>query len=485
MVTRREFLKLAGVGAASTGVALVGLRGSARGAAYSPAARRVVATLCNECPAGCALHIQVAGDRVLDVHSNPHHPLACPGACTGVESALRRLDAPQRLRGPLRRSAGRGAGFQEMSWPSAVALVSQVFARYRPGEIAFVLGDYPDHLSDLAQRLASALGGASVLRYSRSSLLDGRVTLGDASRRLFGLSRLPFFDLQGSDLVFSFAANGDEPWLARFAAPSSRPPGQAWVHFAPVPPPHDEWVPIRPGSEALLAQGLGRLIAHLQSDGSTGQAIPSAVQAAGQASGVQMDAMIGLARRFIHASSSVAVPGAGCLAQSGGLAAAQAVLALNLLSGSLGRPGGMYLTPDAALYPELSGRTATLAELHALIERMQRGQVKALFVHGVDLLGGLPASLGVADALQKVERFISFNPLMDAMSGHADALLPDHLPWEGWGYQRLSPAADRPSGFRPPARARPALRHSLDGRCPFTGRPAPQRQFRRPLLFFH
>lgn len=470
MVTRRDFLKLAGVGAASAGAALVGLPGSGRIAPRLSAGRRDVATLCNECPAGCALLIQVAGDRVLDVHSNPQHPLACPGACDGLESALRRLDAPQRLHGPLRRSAGRGAGFQEMGWPAAVALVNQVFTRYRAGEIAFVLGDFPDHLSDLVQRLALALGGASVLRYSRSSLLDGRVTLADASRRLFGLSRLPFFDLQHSDLVFSFGASGSEPWLARFAAPSSRPPSQTWVHFAPVrsslaaTSTGDEWVPIRPGSDALLALGLAQVIAYLQSGDFARPDIPPEVQAASQASGVSLDRIVGLARRFARAASPLALPGAGCLGQSAGLAAAQAVLALNLISGGLGRPGGMSLLPQAALNPELSGRTAALAELHALIERMQRGQVQALFVHGVDLLADLPAGLGVARALQKVERVISFNSMMDDLSGHADALLPDHLPLEGWGYQRLSPAADRPlvSALQPVFAWRYATRSTAD-----------------------
>jgi anaerobic selenocysteine-containing dehydrogenase len=455
---------------AATGAAWAGLRQPRRGAFPFSADQRVVATLCNECSDSCAVQVHVAGGRVLDVQGNPVHPLACQGACDGFEAALRRLEAPERLRGPLGRSAGRGTAFKPISWQAASALVGQALVAYPPHEIAFVLGDFPDHLSDLVGQLAGALGGAWVLRYSSSALLDGRVTLQDAVRRLFGLPRLPFFDLARSDLVYAFGADGQEPWVARPGWPSNRPSGQRWVHFAAFPPSGalaqagDEWVRIRPGSEARLAQGLGQLIAHLLIGAPADQPPPTEALEASQASEVSLEAMIDLARRFIAAPRSVAVPGAGCLGQSDGLAAAQAVLALNARAGSLGRVGGMYLGPEAPLHPELNGRTATLAEVQALIERMQCGQVKALFVHGVDLIADLPPGLGAARALEKVQQVIAFNSLVGEMSACADALLPDHLPLEGWGYQRVAPAADRPlvSAIQPTLPPRCATRSTAD-----------------------
>jgi anaerobic selenocysteine-containing dehydrogenase len=449
LVTRRDFLKLSGMCAAAAGAAWAGLRQPGSGAFPFSVDQRVVATLCNECSGLCAVQVHVAGGRVLEVQGNPAHPLACLGACDGFEAALSRLEAPERLRGPLGRSAGRGTAFQPISWQAASALVGQALVAYPPHEVAFVLGDFPDHLSDLVGQLAGALGGAWVLRYSPSALLDGRVTLQDAVRRLFGLPRLPFFDLARSNLVYAFGADRQEPWVARPGWSPNRPSGQRWVHFAALPPSgtlahaDDEWVHIRPGSEAWLAQGLGQLIAHLLIGAPTDQPPPTEALEASQASEVSLEVLADLARRFIAAPRSVAVPGAGCLGQSHGLAAAQAVLALNVRAGRLGRAGGMYLAPEAPLHPELNGRTATLAEMQALIERMQRGLVKALFVHGVDLIADLPPGLEVGRALEKVERVIAFNSLASETSACADALLPDHLPLEGWGYQRVAPAADR------------------------------------------
>jgi anaerobic selenocysteine-containing dehydrogenase len=447
LVTRRDFLKLASISAAAAGASLVRVQGVERSNRAAFIENGVVATLCMECPAACALKLLVARGRILDVQPNPEHPLACPAPCDGLEAALRRLDSPARLSGPLRRSSGRGGGFQGVSWAAAAALVGELFSAYQPGEIAFVVGDTPDHLNDLVRRLAFALGGATVLRISPAGLLDGRVTLQDAAQRLFGLPRLPYFDLPHADLVFAFGAGGDEPWLARSTRPSSRPAGQAWVHFAPLRPlvaAGDLWINIRPGSEALLAQALGSLVASIKSGADLEHSSPAEVLAASQASGVPPEDLLLLARSFAGALAPLAIPGSGCLGQSGGMAAAQSVLRLNLLIENLGRPGGVYLAPQPPLNPGLSGRTATLAEAQALVQRMEAGQVKALFIHGVDLVAGLPGVQDAGRALEKVERIVSFSALRDETSPYADALLPDHLPLEGWGYQRFSPAADRP-----------------------------------------
>lgn len=448
MVTRRDFLKLAGVGATAAGTALVGLRLTSSGLFQHSGVSRWVSTFCNQCPAGCALTLLVDGDSLLEVQRNPLHPLAGAVACQRPQDALRLLESPARLTGPLRRSIGRRLGFQPISWRMAADLVAEIFTAYPAHQIAFLLGDYPDHLSDLVHSLSIALGGATVLRITSAGLLDGRITLQDAVRCLFGLPFQPYFDLPHSDLVFAFGVGGAEPWLARFAAAPTRPSGQAWVHFAPLRPPlvaaADEWVGLRPGSEGLLAQAMAAMVAHLKAGSDLERDLPLDLEAVAQAAGIPAEHLRCLARRFAGAASPVALPGAVCLAQSGGLSVAQSVLSLNSAAENLGRSGGLFLTPPSPLYPELSGRTATLAEVQSLLQRMAAGQIKALFAHGVDLFAALPAVLDVEQALGKVERVISFNSLHDQTSPYADALLPDSLPWESWGYQRLSPAADRP-----------------------------------------
>jgi anaerobic selenocysteine-containing dehydrogenase len=77
--------------------------------------------------------------------------------------------------------------------------------------------------------------------------------------------------------------------------------------------------------------------------------------------------------------------------------------------------------------------------------------VKALFIHGNNPIFELPSVLGFADALSKVPQVISFASFPDETSQQADFIFPDHTALESWGYQKVSPLADRyvVSGFQP------------------------------------
>ncbi len=92
--------------------------------------------------------------------------------------------------------------------------MASAFRSYQPGELAFVLGLFPDHLNDLVQMLAQALGGASVLRFDPLGEFEGRVTLMDATQTLFGVSRIPYFDLRHAGVIFSFGSSFQESWLS-------------------------------------------------------------------------------------------------------------------------------------------------------------------------------------------------------------------------------------------------------------------------------
>jgi len=130
----------------------------------------------------------------------------------------------------------------------------------------------------------------------------------------------------------------------------------------------------------------------------------------------------------------VAIPGSRLLGRPGGDAAVTAVQSLNLLTGQLGKPGGVYLPPaavgDAFSTPPLS----TYADVQTLIADMDAGRVQVLFVHGANPVFELPMASGFRDALAKVPFVVSFSPAVDDTAAQADLILPDHTNLESWGY---------------------------------------------------
>jgi anaerobic selenocysteine-containing dehydrogenase len=110
---------------------------------------------------------------------------------------------------------------------------------------------------------------------------------------------------------------------------------------------------------------------------------------------------------------------------------------------NLGKDGGVYLTPYAPVKETLEHHSADNDQIRTLTERMYNGEVAVLFVHGVNPLYELPASLRFADALENVPLVISFASFPDETAMQADYILPDHTPLESWGYQRVFTGTDR------------------------------------------
>lgn len=455
-LTRRDFLKASALGAAAVCGRYISAQLSAE---QGDAAPRWVATYSGMGAAGGALRLTVADGRVLTVEPNLAHPCGANVDGQVLENLLSDLRNARRLTTPLERRGGR---LSEIDWRRGVRRIAQSLLGLRPHEIAFVLGVFPDHLNDLVRLLAQALGGASVVRFDPYSLTDSRLTLMDAARSLYGLSQLPYFALDQAQVVFSFGLTGCEPWLtprwiaALQASDALRLPGEYWVQFearrSPLAARADEWVRIRPGSEVLLASALNTLT---RQNAQLAQEAAFDLQAVGRACGVSLDDLQHLARRFAAAQGALAIPGASALAQPEGVEAARAILELNQLRES---SATLFFSPLPPLYPHLLARPSTFAEVAALIERMRSGQIKALFVHGVDLFASLPASLETERALQQVPFVVSFASSLNETARHADLILPDRSPLESWGYQR-TPAADRPAV----AAVQPVFPPSSDG----------------------
>ncbi|MGD8405025.1 MAG: molybdopterin-dependent oxidoreductase [Anaerolineales bacterium] len=457
-ISRRDFLKLAGTGAA-TGAVLTGCGPASRYVIREPYTEMpeytfngkstFFATTCRECPAGCGLVVRTYQGRAIKTEGNKNNPVNLGKTCARGQATLQGLYNPDRNTDPAQQSTRGSGNFSNMDWDAAIGVLSDALQNTDPAGIAFLMGLAPDHLFDLASDLMAAVGAPAPVRYSALSMFEARATLGKAAENLLGQEGLPFFDISNSDMVFSFGANFLETWLSPVAFTrhySKMRRGKAggrgyMVQLEPrmsqTAANADEWVPLRPGTEGLVAMALGRLVAEKR-----GSSLPQAfadvdVQAASDSSGVSMETLDHLAQLFFDAERPLAIPGGAALGQSNGLSSAEVVLALNALVNNFGREGGVSfgpLSPTADAYH----RPASMQEMADLVDRMNAGEIQTLFIHGVNPVFELPKALGFEAALQNVPLVISFATFPDETAMQADYIFPDHHGLESWGYQRVA-----------------------------------------------
>ncbi len=467
-ISRRDFLKLAGAGAATTAV-LTGCGPASRYVTREPYTKMpeytynglstYYATTCRECSAGCGLVVRTMQGRAIKVEGNPNNPVNLGKTCARGQITLQGLYNFDRIRNPgshtrgvSNYASGTGSGYQEVTWIDVVNTVAEALTKNQPGEIAFLMGMAPDHLFDLVTDLAKANGSPAPVRFGALGMFEARQTLIQAANDMLGKAGLPFFDIGAATLVFSFGANFLETWISpvaqtrNFAKLRQGNPAQrgAFIQFEPrlsqTGAKADRWIAIKPGSEADVVLALGKLVAQAR-----GLAMPPAFTnadpaGAAAAADISPDTLQNLASMFASAAKPLAIPGGTALGQTNGLQVAEAVLALNALVGNLGQAGGVYLSPIAPLTDQYH-RPATLKEMADFAAKLQSGAIKTLFIHGVNPVFELPKSLGFEEALAKVPRVISFAVFPDETALQADYVFPDNHGLESWGYQQVATGA--------------------------------------------
>jgi anaerobic selenocysteine-containing dehydrogenase len=457
-ISRRDFLKLASVGAATTAV-LTGCGPASRYVTREPYTKMpeytynglstYYATTCRECSAGCGLVVRTMQGRALKVEGNQNNPVNLGKTCARGQVTLQGMYNPDRVTDPLHRT-GRGSNkVEKMDWDAAVQVVAGALSKNQPDEIAFLVGMAPDHLYDLVTDLTKALGAPAPLRFGALGMFEARTTLMKAAEDMFGQSGLPFFDIGASDMVFSFGANFLENWLSPVAQTreyrklrQGNPAKRGYFvqlesRLSQTGAKADEWIPIVPGTEELVTLALGRLVAEAE-----GISLPAAfanadAEKAAAAAGIQSETLQHLADLLVSSAHPLVVPGGPSLGRNNGLQTAEAVLALNALLGNLGQDGGVFLSPLAPLADQYH-RPASIQEMDDFITTLKSGSIKVLFVHGVNPLFELPKSLGMKDAMATVPQVISFATFPDETALESDYVFPDHHVLESWGYQKVA-----------------------------------------------
>lgn len=469
-ITRRQFLQ--GTAAAGAAMVVSGCTVSLQAKEYLepyvkmpeyalPGESLWYATTCRACPAACGLIVRVHQGRAKKVEGNPLHPVNEGKTCARGQATLQTLYHPDRLRWPVKQQKRGSRDFVGIQWNEGLNALYEAIANADPQRIAFLGGEMSDSLLWIVEKFLAAIGAPPPVLYSTHYAWEGRRVLRNVNRTLFGSDRLPVYDIANADVVFSFSGGFLSTELSpvhynrAFGRMRGRQekggPRGVVVQFEPrmsqTAAPADRWIPIAPGTEGLVALALGRLILDMGKARNTDVAPFFAgvnVDEIAEVTEVGIGRLVDLANLFADAGRPLAIPGAAAGAHKSGQNAVLAIQMLNVLMDNLGKPGGLWLAPSTEvgdLKPETE--PASLADVQALVDKMNNGEVDVLLMDGTNFVHGLPAGMGFSDAVSKVKTVISFASMIDDTAVLADYVLAAHTPLESWGYHIVDNGTDR------------------------------------------
>jgi len=391
-------------------------------------------TRCSLCPAGCALRVRSVNGRPFALAPVPGDLASRGTACALGLGAAQLAYHPDRLTVPVRRL---GPAWMTARVPvaptGAVHLVSgwlRETQRAAGPEAVAVLDGWPGRERSLRYRrfLASVGGGTYIAAPDEGAFLARFSGLLDPHPGPLGA------DLEHASAVLSF---GTPPLLPMSAAER----GLTLIHAGPRRPAQaalaDQWLPIRPGTEATLALALAFLLLETPGSGMLANLVAAerepllallarfTPEAAAAITGLAPAAIGQAAMRLRAAGPAVAL--AGIDAAAGPLAPGDeiAIALLGVALGSVGRVGGIL--PRAGL-PGASEDLERVAirDLPAVPD----GSIHLLLLDGADPGLALPWSL-VATKLAPGARVVSFAPYLSGMATRADLIVPAPAPLEG------------------------------------------------------
>lgn len=452
-VGRRTFFKLAGV--ATAGSVIPGCKKEAdRLIPYVLPDEQIVpgvadwyASVCGECPAGCGVLVRVMEGRAKKVEGNPSHPMNRGKLCAKGQASLQSLYNPDRLRHPFQREGPRGEGtFVPLQWEESLQRLVQVL-RDRHVPPMMVTRPLSGTLAGLLSDFMESMGGRLYFCAPNAEL-----PLHAAWRESMGSDSRPFYDLAHADYLLSFGAPFLEHWLSPVAmgiAFGHMRQGRTtvrgrYIHIEPrmsvTAANADQWLPIRPGTEGMLALGIGQLILD-------GHQSTSSVKELGRfrtfygsvrleeiesATGLSRDVIGRLAHDFVSARAPVAMGGGTACSQTNGTLSLIAINGLNALASSIGRPSLARGFPCHEPRPDRSIPWLTEQTVSELVEK-QDGEGPVLLLYGCNPLFTMPPSVPIKTLFEQASSVVSFSSFLDESSEYADLLLPDRDPLESWG----------------------------------------------------
>lgn len=454
----------------------------------------VIYRSCNLCEAHCgvAVHTDAETGAITSIRGDADDAMSQGYVCPKVVGLGAIASDPDRIRAPLRRVRGAGADgardeFVEISWEEALALVTSRLTEIRDAHganaIATYLGNPNAHdfgstlgISPLVRSLGtkwrfSATSVDQLPKMVSSCLMFGRVN----AFAVPDIDRTDFFLALGANPLASNGSLMTAPDM-RGRLRKLRERGGTLVVIDPrrseTAEIADEYLPIRPGTDALLLfallcvlfeedlVNLGALALHTNGlDAVRDLAREFAPEVVAPRTGISAAETRALARAFAAAPRAVCYGRIGTCTQEFGTLTSWLVDVLNAVTGNLDTAGGAMFpwpahTPaDASAgrrgnvpyarwhsrvrgLPEFAGELP-IAALAEEIDTPGEGKVRALLTVAGNPVLSTPNSDRLENALGELDFIVSIDIYLNETTRHADIILPTTTALERTNYDMV------------------------------------------------
>src|SRR5688572_6609700 len=316
----------------------------------------------HDCPDTCAMLVTLEDGRATKVAGDPDHPFTQGFLCTKVNRYIERTYHPERLLRPLRRTGRKGEGkFAPISWDDALDEIAErltSIARSPEGPQAILPYSYAGTMgyvqsASIDRRFFHLLGASKLDRTicSMAGTMGMKMTVGaNIGADAEGMPE--------SDLVLLWGTNTltSNPHLWPFVL-KARERGAPIIAIDPIrtrtADQCDEWLGIRPGTDAALALGMMHVIfadeledrdyiaAHtLGADALRQRAREYPPDRVATITGLPAESIISLATRFGRARAAFIRVNYGLQRHHGGGMAVRTIACLPAITGHWRRAGG-------------------------------------------------------------------------------------------------------------------------------------------------
>ena len=473
---------------------------------------RVVHGACpHDCPDTCAMLVTVENGRAVRVAGDPEHPFTRGFLCTKVNRYVERTYHPDRLQHPLRRVGPKGSGrFARTSWDEALNEIADrlsAIVRSADGPQAILPYSYAGTMglvqgSSLDRRFFHLLGASMLDRTicSMAGTVGMRMSLGaNIGADAEGLPQSDFVLLWGTNTLTS------NPHLWPFVL-EARSHGASVISIDPLrtrtAAQCDEWVAIRPGTDAALALGMMHVLFEkgledrdylarhtLGEDALRARAREYTPDRVSDITGIPAAKIIEIGERYGRARAAFIRVNYGLQRHAGGGMAVRTIACLPAITGHWRRAGGGVQLSTSANFqfnkqalerPDLSPpvRTINMIRLGEALTTADAGiggpPVRALVVYNSNPAAVAPDRNAVLRGLSREDLFtVVLEHFQTDTADWADIVLPATTQLEHWdihfSYGHHYVTLNRPS-IAPVGEAKPnseifrllALRMKLD-----------------------